>query len=212
MIKLIIFDFDGTIADTKKAYYSSILKNLKEKGFNKNQSEKLVDEGLSLKATLDKLGLGFISKLVLHRKIMQEVKSYLKQVHKCKSVSEIRKIKCRKIIVSNSLDEFMLPIIKHLKLNRYFKEIYGADDFSEKVQFISKYIKRHSINPKEVIYVGDRVADVRLAKDVGCIGAIISGKCAWNSKKEVEKANPDFLIGDFSYLKKIVGYLNRDGM
>ena len=37
MIKLLIFDFDGTIADTKKAYYSSIYRNLQKKGFNKKE-------------------------------------------------------------------------------------------------------------------------------------------------------------------------------
>jgi len=210
MTKLLIFDFDGTIADTKSAYYSSIYRNLEKKGLGKKEISMLIDEGLSLRATLDKIGLGFISRWVLHRKIINEVKYYSNEIHKCKNVSYIKEIKQKKILVSNSLEEFILPILNHLHLKKYFKEIYGADDFSEKGKFISNYLRKHKILPEESAYIGDRVADVKLARNIGCTGIIVSGKCAWNSKKELDQASPDFIIGDFSELKKVLAHLDKN--
>lgn len=209
MIKLLIFDFDGTIADTKKAYYSSIYRNLEKRGLTKTEINKIIDEGLSLRITLDKLGLSFITRWLLHRKILQEVENYIKDIHKCQNVHYIKDISVKKILVSNSLKWFILKVLKHLQLNNYFLEIYGADNFSEKGKFIDSYIKKHNLNPKECIYIGDRVADVKLAKKIGCFGIIVSGKCAWNSKKELGKASPDFLIEDFSKLHRLINILDK---
>ena len=209
MIRLLIFDFDGTIADTKKAYFSSIYRNLEKRGLSKTEINKIIDEGASLRLILDKLGLFFITRWFLHRKIMKEVKNYIDSVHKCQNVYYIKRIKMNKILVSNSLKWFILKVLRHLNLKDYFSEFYGADEFSEKGKFIKSYIEKHKIKPKECVYIGDRVADVKLAKKVGCVGIVVSGKCAWNSREQLEKANPDFLISDFSRLHRIISFLDQ---
>ena len=201
--ELLIFDFDGTIADTKSVYYKSISDELKNYGFKEKDVDKAIDVGLSLRKTLGKLGLSFIVSWFLHKRIMKRVKRYANNVKKCRDVDSIKRLKCQKILITNSLKEFALPILRHLKLRKSFKEIYGADDFDDKEEFIKNYLRNNKVDKKNCFYIGDRAADVRLAKKAGIKSIIVTGKCSWDSRKEVLKQNPDFVVGDIKNLSEI---------
>lgn len=203
MVRLLIFDFDGTVADTKALYYRAIGDELRVLGFRESQIDVAIDVGMSLRKTLKRIGLNSLILWWTHKRIVKRVKKYVNDVKKCHDADKIKEIKGRKIIVTNSLKEFAVPILKHLKLKREFSRIYGADDFSDKAEFISEYIKKKKLKKKEVFYIGDRVADVKLAKKVGCVSIAVSGKCAWNSRKEVLKAEPDFIVDDLIDIKNI---------
>ena len=200
--KLLIFDFDGTIVDSKAVYYSAIEHELMALGFPRRSVDKTIDLGLSLRKTLSALRLNFITNLILKRRIMNQVKEYTTKIKKCKDVDSIKNIDEKKILVTNSLKEFAIPILKHLKLKKAFSAIYGADDFSDKEKFIKDYLQKNHIDKKDCFYIGDRAADVKLAKKIGCMSVIVSGRCAWNSRKEIMNANPDFLINDLKNLKE----------
>jgi len=202
-MKILFFDFDGTIADSKQTYYKSIYDVVKRFGYKYSQIDKVIDFGLTLKATLKKLGFGFFVSVLAKREIMSQVKKHVNEIKKCKDADSIKKIKHKKILISNSLKEFIMPILKHLKLKKDFSEIYGADDFDNKSEFIKNYIKKHKIDKKDCYYIGDRVADIKIAKKAGCKSVIVSGKCAWNSRKEILKAGPDFIIYDLGDLRKL---------
>jgi len=202
-MKLLIFDFDGTIADTKAIYYKSIFDVLKKLGYSYKKMDKAIEYGLSLRKTLAKLGFSKITIWFYKKKIMKNVTSYSEKVKKCKDVDSIKEIKQDKILVSNSLKEMIIPILKHFKLTGEFKEIYGADDFSDKTDFIKKYIKEHNLKKKDVYYIADRAADVKAARKTGCQSIIILGKCAWDSRKKILKEKPDFLIDSIEDLQKL---------
>lgn len=204
MPKLLIFDFDGTIADTKSVYYKSILDEIRNYGFSAKEVDKAIDIGLSLRGTLAKLGFGFATRWFLKRKIMNSVKSNINEVKKCKDVDAIKKIKIKKILITNSLKEFALPILKHSGLNRAFSEIYGAEDFDDKAEFIKNYLKKAGINKKECYYIGDRASDVKLAREAGIKSIAVAGKCAWDSRKEVLAARPDFVVSELDEISEIV--------
>ena len=204
MKKLLIFDFDGTIADTKSLYYKAIFEKLKFFGYSYNDIDRAIDLGLSLRETLRKMGFSFLVSWVIRKSIMQKAKKSAEKVKKCRNVDSIKEIKAQKILVSNSLKEFIIPILKRFGLNKEFKEIYGADDFSIKADFIKKYLKKNKIRKNSCYYIGDRAADVKTAKRAGCRSVIIAGKCAWNSPKEILREEPDFIIEDIKDINKII--------
>lgn len=203
MEKLLIFDFDGTIADTKTLYYKVIYENVKKFGYKYQDVDKIIDLGLSLKNVLKKLGFSFLTSWFLHKKIMKNVKSEASKVKKCKDVDVIKNIKTEKILVTNSLKEFVLPIIKHFKLQSCFHEIYGSEDFSNKIEFIKSYLTSNKIKRENCYYIGDRAADVKIARKVGCKSIVIAGKCAWDSRKEILEEKPDFVLEDIADLRKL---------
>lgn len=202
--KLVIFDFDGTIADTKSVYYKAIGSELKKYGFSEKQVDKAIDIGMSLRKTLSNFGFGFITSWFLKKSIMNKVEKGIDEVKKCKDASYIKNIKVRKIIVTNSLKEFAVPVIKHLKLINYFEAVYGADDFNDKTEFIKNYLREKKIDKKNCFYIGDRAADVKLARKVGCKMISVSGKCSWDSRKEIMKQKPDFIIDDLDEVKDVI--------
>ena len=203
MKKILIFDFDGTIADTKSIYYKATYDAVKKFGYSYKEVDDVIDLGINLKSVLRKLGLSFITTLFLHKKIMRNIHKYIDEVKKCKDAGSVKDIKENKILITNSLKEFVIPILKHFNLN-CFKEIYGAEDFGDKSEFIKEYLNKNMIKGKDCYYIGDRASDAKIAKKAGCNSIIISGKCAWDSRAEILKAKPDFIIGDIKDLNKII--------
>lgn len=202
--RLLIFDFDGTIVDSKEVYYKAIERRFKELGINKKRVDQIIDIGLDLTETLKNAGVSPFLIWWEKRAIMKEVEKEVRKVRECKDVEDIKKIKGKKILISNSLSEFVVPVLRHLKIEEDFDEIYGADAFNNKKEFIGEYIRRNTIDKKNCYYIGDRKADVKLARELGIISVAISTKCSWNQRKEVLEEKPDFMIFDLSDLKNIL--------
>ncbi len=202
--KLVIFDFDGTIVDSKTIYYNSINENLKKFGISKKEVDKIIDMGLSLRKILGKLGFSYISRWIIKKRILKQALKHCDEIKKCKDVSEISNISGKKILVSNSLKEFILPVVKHLKLRKYFKEIHGANEFDDKYEFICEYLKKNKINNKDCYYIGDRVSDIEVAREVKCKSIIVSGRCSWDSRKEILSSSPDYVVSNLSDVSKII--------
>lgn len=201
---LLIFDFDGTIADTKALYYNAIYKNVKRFGYSYKDIDRVIDLGANLRKTLRKLGLNMFITAYMKRKVMKDVVKELNTVEKCRDVDSIKEIEGEKILVTNSLKSAVLPLLRHFKLKNEFKEIYGFEDFVDKGKFIKDYMSKKGLNSEECYYIGDRAADVRVARKAGCNSVIIAGKCAWDSKKEIIEEEPDFIIHSIKDLKKII--------
>ena len=60
------------------------------------------------------------------------------------------------------------------------------------------------INKKNCYYIGDRVADVKVARKSKVISVIIAGKCAWDSRKELVQAKPDFIVNEIDEVEEII--------
>lgn len=72
---------------------------------------------------------------------MKRIVKYAEEVKKCHDAKHVKKVAGKKVLISNSLRKFVMPILRHLKLRRYFDEIYCAGDFSDKAIFIKEYLK-----------------------------------------------------------------------
>jgi phosphoglycolate phosphatase len=199
-MKLLIFDFDGTLADTKKIWIESIMRVLKEEKFScpKCITDIIVPFGRKIQDVLELLDVPKekideirckIHRLVMKRKV------------KTADLKPLKEIKARKIILSNS-PKF---IVNHLLKDKVkiFDKVYGSEDFSDKAKFIMELLKKYKLNKKEVWYIGDISQDVRVARKAGCRSVIISHKFSWNSLKEIMKEEPDILIRSFKDLKKL---------
>ena len=208
-IKLVVFDFDGTLADTRELMLRIIKKHL-----------------LAFEISLTKDLLRFFGNTPLNHYITMAgipkdlVKSvctgihddFMKEYHKikpCKNLMSVKDIKIRKVIVSNNMTFFIEKALNFLRAN-FFDGVYGADKFENKVQMINKLCKKYKLSKSEIMYIGDKDVDVDVARGAGVYSTIISGKAAWSSRKDVIKKKPDYTLTDLSKVSGVISQIDSE--
>lgn len=203
MIRLIVFDFDGTLVDSKSIYLHLIKKDLKNSGHKINRKFVHSFGDKPLKGMLEMIGMSD-KEMPPYLKVMHEdFIKYAKRITGAKNLRSVGRIRMKKLVLSNSVHRIIKTVLADLNAD-YFNEVFGADDFKSKFQEFNKIIKKYKLKPREIVYVGDRVIDVKLARKVGCYSVIVSNKSSWSPRKELIRARPDFIIGDLGKVEKIV--------
>lgn len=199
--KLLIFDFDGVLADTKRIWVSCIMKVLKEEKFYcpKCVTDIVIPFGRKMQ---DVLGLLDVPKQEIENIRRKVHKIVLKKKIKTQEIKQLEDLNIQKIILSNS-PAFVVKHVLGSKL-RVFDRLYGSDDFSDKASFIKNLMKKRRLGKKDVWYIGDIGQDVRVARKAGCISVILASRFAWNPLKEVIKEKPDIVIKNFYDLKEVI--------
>jgi len=199
-IKLLLLDFDGTLADTKKRWYNSILKVLKREKLYCPECETkvIIHFGRKIK---DVLEMADVSTKEISRIRHEIYKEFLKKKPRALNLDALKEVKCRKFILSNSPRRVIKRVLG--KQIRIFDRVYSEETFGNKPELIKKLKKRMNLSLEEVAYVGDRAGDVLTARKAGCISIIIAGKYAWNTKEEIIEEMPDIVLGRLEDLKKL---------
>jgi phosphoglycolate phosphatase len=210
-IKLIVFDFDGTLADTRELMLRIIKKHLL--AFEISLSKDLIrffgntplDHYLAL--------AGVASDLI--RSVCAGIHDdFSKEYHKikpCKNLHTIKAISLKKVILTNNVTFFVEKALNFLKSN-FFEGVYGADKFDHKnkVWMINKLRKKYDLEKSEVVYVGDKDIDVDVARGAGVYSVVISNKSSWSPRKDVIKKKPDYLLTDLSKLAGVIDQINSE--
>ncbi len=206
-IKLIVFDFDGTLADTRGLLLGIIKKHLMK--FNISLTGSLINVfgNAPLKDYISLTGIknDFVKSVA--KSIEDDFILEYEHIKSAKNIESLKHINCLKIIVSNNSTEFIEKVLNHWKI-KFFDEVYGADHFTNKIVAIKRLAKKNKVSMDEIVYVGDKDKDVSVARESECYSVIISNKIAWSSRKDVEKMKPDFLIKDLSGLIKVIQHIN----
>jgi phosphoglycolate phosphatase len=210
MIKLLIFDFDGTLVDTREVIYDLVERSIEK--FNYSIEHKLIQDGLSnqtLKEFLPLLGIKDkdVDRIINHSNLEQI--NHVPHIEGTRTLKSLKRINKRKIVISNNLSEFIKSVFKSLGID-FFDEIYGEDSFEKgKPHKIKEIMRRDNLKPGEIIYIGDRERDIKVARSVGCFSAIICNKHSWGDKKEILKSKPDFIISSLSQIDEIVKKIDK---
>ncbi len=207
MIKLIIFDFDGTLADSKEKLLGIVSKNLKKRGYKINQEYKRKFGDKPLKKGLEQFGIDKKEINSLVRKIHGDFVKESGKIKLVKNIEKLKWIKIEKIIISNNIKKYILGVLK--EKSGLFDEIHGWPEFEiTKREEFEEILSEKGIDSNETIYAGDRAIDAKVAKKVGCISVLIANKVSWSPRNELLKARGDFIINDIKELNKVVNKIN----
>lgn len=208
MVKLAIFDLDGTLVNAYEAIIKSVNFTLNKLGYriiSTSRIRKAVGWGdkLLLLAFVDAKDLD--SALAVYRKHHKwSLKKYSRLLPYTKELLSHLADKGIKIaIASNRPTEFTEIILKHLKIKKYFDYVLCADKLRQgkpHPQIILNIIKKLKVDPSEVIYVGDMVIDVNTAHKAGVRVIAVSGGSS--SIAEIKKAKPYKIVKSLAFLKK----------
>ena len=215
MIKLIVLDFDGTIADTRKVVEKYIKSSLEKWGFKVNDKFLKALGNAPLKQLLHLLIDGTMMQEFLDEKIhliakdfMEGESKYAGDVKLAAHLELLEGMKERKIIMSNNVSSFVETVLEKFKI-KFFDGVYGADKWESKIEAFKSIMKKHKVKQEEIVYIGDRPVDVKVAREVGCVSVAISSRISWSSRKDLLDAGPDYLISDLKDLKKIIEKINQ---
>ncbi len=206
MIKTIIFDFDGTIANTKAfAYqvYSNITNQYGIKQFPEEEFDHLKTLSLVDKFRVHDLSVFKLPKIARRvRKaislVMHEIKPYEGMIELLNALNDAG-IKLF-IVSSNS--------VKNIEVftNQYevdvFEKIYGRAKYLKKEKILKKLIKNYDLNLDETLYIGDETRDIVSCKRMDL--PVASVTWGFDDKEVLEAEKPDFLVENVENLKKLL--------
>jgi len=196
MTKVIIFDFDGTLADTIDILLSITNRLSAEYGFKSATKEELAQlRNLNSWQILQYSGISLFKFPLLIRRLKADLHSEIPHIQLFPGIKEVLlELKKRGfqlgIITSNSRENVLASLAKN-GLQDTFTFIYSGSTFG-KHKVINKWLKIENINPEEVIYVGDEIRDIDAAKKTGI--KVIAVGWGFNSPQALAAQNPNFLI------------------
>ncbi len=202
----VLFDFDGTIANTLEAtidIYNRICERYSGRKVEFAEVENL--KQLDIPQLAQELGIPYIKfpLLVLH--IQSEMKNYLSNVNIFPGL-ENSLLLLRKngyhlgIVTSNTAQNVNIFLSAHNLT--MFDFVYGEKEYFSKGKKIKKVIKKHVKAGESVVYVGDEVRDIVAAREAGIESVAVSW--GFNSLEKLTGENPLAVVSDPKQLADII--------
>jgi phosphoglycolate phosphatase len=205
--KVIIFDFDGTIADTVDALVSIANRLAKEFGYVQITPEELaLLRNLTSREIINYSGISVFKIPFLVKKVKGELKSRIQELKPIPGMKEAL-INLKNaghhlgIITSNSKDN-VTEFLRINELDNLFEFIYSGITIFGKTTIINNVLKQKQLQPEEVIYVGDETRDIEASKKANI--KVVAVTWGFNSPEVLAKQNPNYLIHHPSELLDVV--------
>lgn len=216
-IKSIIFDFDGTLHDTKKLYIEPLrdgIKLLEEKGYKTEIKSEEVDGeyaksflGYRSEETFKKIAKDapdYIRDEVSHfvgKRMLEELENGKGRLYDntVKVLEKLKEKNCKIYILSNSGWRYLSRMTEYYDIEKYFEKIYPAKSYGilTKAEIIKKEIAEFE---REVLVVGDRFHDI----EGGFENNFKTAFCKYGFGKDEESKNANYIINDIIEVLDIV--------
>lgn len=205
--KVIIFDFDGTIADTVDALVS-IANNLAvEFSYAPITPEEfLILRNLTSREIFKYSGIPLFKIPFLLKKVKKELKNKIPELKPIQGIPEtlveLKDNGLRLGIITSNSKGNVQEFLKVNNLDNLFEFVHPGVTIFGKTQIINNVLRQKQIKTEEVIYVGDETRDIEASKKANV--KVCSVTWGFNSEEALIKENPDFLIHHPQELVKIV--------
>jgi phosphoglycolate phosphatase-like HAD superfamily hydrolase len=191
-MKYIIFDFDGTLADSMPVIVSIAEEMLgvditdKDIQRYRNMTAKQILK--EARVPLYRLPALLVKGKAIMAGRVDDVRLFdgLEAV-----VKKLAEDHVMYVVSSNGIG-IITAFLKRHKINKYFTRVYGNVGLFSKAQAIRKVTKREGFNVGDAIYIGDEVRDIEAARKIGM--PIISVTWGYNGEQIIKKYMPDHLV------------------
>lgn len=194
--KAVIFDFDGTIADSAEIFIESLETILgRKQRFSRDEMEEL--RKLPTKEIIRKLG---VKKWQLPRVMVNGKREITKRIDRVEVFAGMPEVlkklskKHRLYILSSNTEANIVEVLDKYNLNGCITKIYGDVGLLGKAGGLKNLLKRETLDRAECVYVGDETRDIKAAQKakIECVAV------GWGyADSETLKAhNPSAFAGD----------------
>lgn len=194
--KVVLFDFDGTIADTYNAIAKITNQLSSEFGYKAfNEEELLLLKKLSSREIVKFSEISIFKIPFLVRRVRSELSKEIANLSPIAGISsvlfELKSRGCTLGIVTSNNTENVDIFLRKNKLKSLFSYVYSSTSVFGKHRVINQAIRENSLNKADVIYVGDETRDVRSSRKSN-IG-IIAVTWGFNAVEILQEYHPDYL-------------------
>ena len=201
--KAIIFDLDGTLADSIPLVIEIINEmKLFERKLTRADYERV--KNLSVKAILKEFNVPLLKAPGLLVKGRAALTKRISEVPVFAGMDSvvIRLAKDHRLFVmsSNSLVNVQKFLEIH-KIEEPFEEIYGGVGIFSKPKMLRKIVREHALDKAHTYYVGDEIRDVEAAKKAGLKSAAVTW--GFNGEKILRQHKPDHIVHTPKELQQI---------
>ena len=214
MLKLLIFDLDGTLTDTAQDIADAInyaLKPFSPKIYSVEETKAMVGSGISkllesLLPNKDAISKEAVTKRFLEyyaNHLLDNTKVY---PHVKETLSKLSGYK--KAVVSNKRELFSKTILDRLGISEFFDIIFGSDSVPEKKPSpvpILKLLEISNVTRNEALIIGDSNYDIESGRAAGIKTVAVT--YGFRSREVLKDA--DFIIDSFNELLNVITQINE---
>ena len=211
--KVILFDFDGTVADTYQAIANITNQLSTEFGYKAlNQEEVLLIKNLSSREIVKLSEISIFKLSFLVKRIRTELSKEIAELDLISGIDRVlvelkRRGYVLGIFTSNDCENVEMFLANH-GLAHLFSYIYSATAIFGKHRVIDRAIKEHGVRKSDVIYVGDETRDIRSARKSRIPSIAVSW--GFNAAKILAEHQPDYLVDNPSELLEAIAQWQFD--
>ncbi len=206
MIKNIIFDFDGTIANTEElAYhiYEKIVKKYEINQLSKDEFEDLKNVSMFEKFKRHQVSIFKLPKLArrtmrILSHMMDDVNPYDGMIQMIKTLNEQN---YQLFIVSSNSKKNIKSFLKRYDID-VFSGIYGKARYFGKEKILLKLLKKYELEDHQTVYIGDEVRDIVSCKNIGI--PIYSVSWGFDSLEFLEQENEGGVVHTVEELQTLL--------
>jgi phosphoglycolate phosphatase len=187
---VIVFDFDGTLADTFLLAMNALMRRLP---MAVEDTARL--RGLGLRELAHELGIHLWRLPFLGWQVRQQLARELDTIELIPgieaTIKQLSKHYHLFILSANSASN-VRSVLTRLGIVDEFVGIYGKADFLRKDRSLRRLLRQNQLKPDDVWYVGDQARDITAAHRVGMRAAAVSW--GFNNIAALERHHPDVLV------------------
>ena len=190
MITYIVFDFDGTIANTLDDIKEIVRTSVND--FCEDDFDLLRNEGIKEVIKRKKIPMYKIPKMILN------ITSQLKDKTNIPLFADMTKVLHTLatsyklgIVSSNSEENIRQCLTKH-QLDHAFEFVYSQSSLFGKDRVLKKMCQKHKLNLAEIVYVGDEDRDIMASKKVNIKNMAVCW--GYNAEKRLRVLQPDYIL------------------
>lgn len=208
---ILIFDFDGTLADTLDAIAQITNRLSVEFGYPPASPEDLAAlKDLSTWEIIRRSKISIFKIPFLLRRIRREMQKDLQYIYLFPRVKEVlEELKNQGyslyILTSNSREN-VAQILDKYQILYLFDRIDSASTLFGKSRYIKNILKQENLQPQQALYIGDETRDIEAAKKAKI--KIIAVSWGFNSPEILSRHHPDALIYHPQELIEVLNQIN----
>lgn len=193
---LLIFDFDGTIADTFEAGLAILNRLADEFGFRplgRGEIEQARDMRTRQLMKFLRIPARKLSKIA--RRGSEELRQCIDSITPLPGIPpalhELRSRGYRLGIITSNTEANVQTFLRNHHLD-FFDFVHCSSKLLGKARIIRSVLKNQGLERHQVLFIGDETRDIEAAHKTGIVMAAVTW--GYNSRKALEKLKPDLLF------------------